>query len=251
MNASHLFAATRRIAQILDEIESTGMRLELGGDFTRYRNVRKAQTDRNGPFPMFDVSNSFVDESNAFWVLGYDDKDELIHTQAVRALDLSNTTLAQHLDVHRHKYQTPSSTPHPDQTYFSRLAALNQISGHVCFHGEFWVRSDKASAQSHVLTSLMSRIAFEIAHRTWNPDFMFGFVPMQLAMKGIPFQYGYSRCEPGAWIGPNQETTAEESLVWMPKAELEQYLATMPQSLPEHEPEMPHHELPEAISAVA
>jgi hypothetical protein len=67
--------------------------------------------------PMFDVASSYVDSRNGFWVCAFDANDELIHTQAVRMLDLSGITLGTHLDDHRHKYITPDTTPDPDKTF--------------------------------------------------------------------------------------------------------------------------------------
>jgi len=251
MTASHLFAATKRVARLLNEVEFTGMRVEIGGDFAFYRKLRQQQADRNGPFPMFDAASSFVDESNAFWLLGFNEEDELVHTQAIRYLDLQQSSLANHLDVHRHKYVTPELTPDPDNTYFSGIGALNQISGRVCYHGEFWLKGGKGGHRAQGFTAVLSRIAFEMAHSTWDPDYMFGLVPASLAMKGIPIRYGYSHCEPGAWVGPNREITSEEYLVWMSRMDLRSFLHASP--LEVSAPNVPgvREALPNAISAVA
>ncbi|MEM8777055.1 MAG: hypothetical protein AAGF53_18650, partial [Pseudomonadota bacterium] len=76
----------------------------------------------------------------------------------------------------------------------------------------------------------MSRLLLEIALKIWSPDFFFGFVPQKLAMKGIPFRYGYSRCEVGAWLVRN-EIVAEEAFVWMSRADLQQFIATVPRQV--------------------
>ncbi len=251
MTAQNLFTTIRNVSNIVQEVEAAGMRLELGGDFAAYRRLRLSQPDRSGPFPMFDVACSYVDDSNAFWVAGFNEHKELVHTQAIRLLDLSGTTLEDHLRVHRHKYITPNSTPDPDHTFFTRLAALGHITGRVCYHGEFWLRGGEGGHRSQGFTSLLSRIVFEVALRSWSPDFLFGFVPLPLAIKGIPVRYGYSRCEPGAWIGPNQEITSEESLVWMSKFEMEEYLETSPKALSQERRVPMRRELAGRISAVA
>lgn len=251
MTAQDLFTTMRNVANIINELEAAGMRIELGGDFTVYRRLRLAQKDRSGPFPMFDVTNSYVDASNAFWVVGFNEHDEVVHTQAIRRLDLRGTTLASHLDTHRHKYITPGTTPDPDRTFFTPLSSLSRISGDVCYHGEFWLKGGDGGHRNQGFTALLSRIVFEVALRSWSPDFLFGFVPMPLAMKGIPVRYGYSRCEPGAWIGPNQEITSEETLVWMSRTEIEQFLETSPKALSQERRVPMRQELTGSISAVA
>ncbi|MEL6643298.1 MAG: hypothetical protein AAFQ79_05125 [Pseudomonadota bacterium] len=204
------------ISGIVRELESTGMRVEIGGDFSRYRALRLAQADRPPMYPMFDTASSYVDESNGFWVCGFNQDGDLVHTQAARLLDLGDVSLARHMNVHRHKYITPGTTPDPDQTYYSGPDALTRITGRVCYHGDFWLPSSGLGGpRSQGATALLSRILFEVIHHSWHPDFVFALVPKQLAAKGAHLRYGYSHCEPGQWLGPDQQVTEEDFLVWM------------------------------------
>ncbi|MEM8776871.1 MAG: hypothetical protein AAGF53_17690 [Pseudomonadota bacterium] len=231
MTALSLYTTIINVATILKEVEAAGMRLEIGGDFAAYKRLRNAQMDRTQPYPMFDVASSYVDETNAFWVCGFNHKDELVHTQAIRRLDMKGTSLGEHLKHHRHKYITPSSTPDPDQTYFAQPTALSHITGDVCYHGEFWLQGGEGGHRSQGFTALLSRIVFEITLKIWSPDYVFGLVPMPLAFKGIPARYGYMHSEPGLWMGPDEEVTSEEMLVWMSKNDIVQFLDTSPQAL--------------------
>jgi len=219
------------VSNITKELEAAGMRLEIGGDFAAYRKLRNSQTNRSPLYPMFDVSCSYVDASNAFWVCGYNDNDELVHTQAIRLLNLSGASLNQHINLHRHKYITPNSTPDPDRTYYSHAPALEKITGQVCYHGEFWLSGGDGGHRSQGFTALLSRVVFELALKIWVPDYVFGFVPTPLALKGIPVRYGYTHCEPGAWYGPDNQIIAEEALVWMNTNDMEFFLETQPRAL--------------------
>ena len=233
MTALNLFTMITNVSNLVKELEIAGVTLEIGGDFATYRRLRNSQSDRSQPFPMFDVASSYVDASNAFWVCGFDENNELVHTQAIRLLDLQGLTLDKHLRDHRHKYITPDTTPDPDKTFFSSMPALERITGRVCYHGEFWLKGGKGGHRSQGFTALLSRIVFELTLKLWSPDFVFGFVPMPLAMKGIPVRYGYSHGEFGVWYGPEQEVTSEEMLVWMSNQDIQTFLETTPRSLSE------------------
>ena len=244
MSALDLYSTILNVSNILREVEAAGMRLEIGNDFTEYRRLRNAQSDRSALYPMFDVSCSYVDQSNAFWVCGYNDQNELVHTQAIRLLDLSNVSLGQHMRVHRHKYITPNSTPDPDRTFYTRPQALNTITGKVCYHGEFWLSGGEGGHRSQGFTPLLSRVVFELALKTWVPNYIFGFVPTNLAFKGIQARYGYSHCEPGVWHGPDNQITDEDSLVWMNTKDIVHFLQSQPQALStEREIPRPHSAL--------
>ncbi|MEP0566066.1 MAG: hypothetical protein ABJC64_16765 [Paracoccaceae bacterium] len=251
MTALNLFTTITNVSNLVSELESAGVYLEIGGDFASYRRLRNRQTDRSQLFPMFDVASSYVDATNAFWVCGFDQNNELVHTQAIRMLDLHNMSLAEHLREHRHKYITPDTSPDPDRTYFSELPALERISGRVCYHGEFWIKGGKGGHRSQGFTALLSRIVFELALKLWSPDYVFGFVPMPLAMKGIPIRYGYSHCEFGVWHGPEQEVTSEESLVWMSNEDIHAFLETTPRSLSDERILPARRQLSNAVSMVA
>jgi len=231
MSALNLYTMIRNVANITKELEAAGMRLEIGGDFAAYRKLRNSQTDRSPLYPMFDIACSYVDSTNAFWVCGFNERDELVHTQAIRLLDLSSASLTQHLNDHRHKYITPNSTPDPDQTFYSQPPALDRITGQVCYHGEFWLSGGDGGHRSQGFTALLSRIVFELTLKTWGPDYVFGFVPGALAFKGIPVRYGYTHCEPGAWYGPDDQVTSEEALVWMNRQDMVHFLETPPKAL--------------------
>ncbi len=132
----------------------------------------------------------------------------------------------------RHKYITPDTTPDPDLTFYSGPDVLQTITGDVCYHGEFWLRArGLGGPRSQGATSLLSRILFEIMVGAWNPSFVFALVPKQLAEKGAHLRYGYTHCEPGHWLGPDQQVTEEDYLIWMDADDMARALARPPQSL--------------------
>ncbi len=211
-----LFELTKNLSNSLNELNDAGIHVEIGDDFAKYRSYRSQQSDRGPIYPMFDVASSYIDHTNGFWVCGFNSSGELVHTQAVRLLDLSDTSLATHLRTHRHKYITPDTTPDPDFTFYSGPEALKTITGNVCYQGDFWLRaSGLGGPRSQGATSLLSGILLEIMISSWNPSFVFAFVPQRLAAKGAHLRYGYCHCEPGCWVGPDQQVTEEDYFIWM------------------------------------
>ena len=208
------------------------MRILIGDDFSEYRVYRKSLAGRSHIYPMFDIASSFVDEASGLWICGFNEAEELIHTQAVRLLHLPCESLGHHLNVHRHKYITPNSTPDPDLTFYSGPDALKTITGRVCYHGEFWLSArGLGGPRSQGATAMLSRMLFEMTHAKWSPDYIVGLVPKQLAVRGAHMRYGYRHCEAGRWIGPDQQVTDEDFLVWMDARDLSKKLAEEPPTL--------------------
>lgn len=251
MSAPGLYTMILNVANIINELDAAGLRLEIGCDFAAYRRLRNAQAERSPLYPMFDAACSYVDASNAFWVCGFNSTNELVHTQAIRLLDMTGVPLGEHLEVHRHKYITPNSTPDPDRTFFLQAPALKHITGRVCYHGEFWLKGGEAGLRDQGFTALLSRIVFELALRTWSPDYVFGLVPMPLAFKGIPVRYGYAHCEPGTWSLGDGRVTSEEALVWMSRGDIIQFLETAPKALSQERRLPNRRELDNRICVVA
>ena len=198
------------------ELESTGIHLVLGDDFLEYRCLREKVTGRSPIYPMFDAQSSYVDHTNGFWICGFDTNGDLIHTQAVRLLELQGMTLGEHMMLHRHKYITPDSTPDPSATTFFGPRGLQTIEGRVAYHGDFWLQpKGLAGPRGNGTTAILSRMLVEVVSLAWAPNYLFALVPKKLAAKGAHLRYGYVHCEPGRWIGPDQQITDEDHLIWM------------------------------------
>ena len=230
--AKRIIELTRNLATITQQLDELGIRVEIGDDFTEYRSHRVGQADRGPVYPMFDVASSFIDHNNGFWVCGFDESGDLIHTQAVLNIDMAGVTLGSHLKTHRHKYITPDSTPDPDKTFYSGPDALDTVTGQVCYHGDFWLRArGLGGPRSQGVTALLSRILLEVMAAAWKPDYAFALVPKALAEKGTHLRYGYPHCEAGRWLGPDQQVTDEDYLIWMNADDMASIAARAPQDL--------------------
>ncbi|MGR3511928.1 MAG: hypothetical protein ACU0GG_04135 [Paracoccaceae bacterium] len=215
---------------IIAELEQMGMRLEIGDDFSKYRRYRMAQSERAPMYPMFDVTRSYIDDTNGVWICGFDDAGTLVHTQAARMLDLTDRSLDRHLSIHRHKYITPMTTIDPDRTYFKGPDGLGHITGKVCYNGDFWMMARGLGGnRSRLAITLLSRLLLQLVMDRWAPDYSFAFLSSRLAKKGLYKQYGYTHCERGAWSASAPDPVGEEYLAWMTNDDILNLLAcTMP-----------------------
>lgn len=215
MSAKDHFESVVRISELVTAIEAEGMKITVGTDFTAYRNLREPQFHQRPLYPMFDVNCSFIDATNGFWIAGTNAMGELVHTQAILKLNMDGCTLEEHISTHRQKYVTPGLTPDSNGAYLSVPSSIRQISGSVCYHGEFWLMGGVEGFRQQGFTALLSRLTFELAYQSWDPDFVFGLVPAAVALKGIGVRYGYFHGEPGLWRDVDDNILAEEWLVWM------------------------------------
>ncbi|KMW60249.1 hypothetical protein AIOL_000402 [Candidatus Rhodobacter oscarellae] len=231
MSACNHFETILRISDLVKTIEAEGMKLTVGTDFSTYRNLRSAQFEQRPLYPMFDIQCSFIDASNSFWIAGTNAAGELVHTQAILKLDMSNTSLDEHLTVHRQKYLTPGLIGDADQAYFSVPGSAGNITGEVCYHGEFWLQGGEEGFRKQGFTALLSRLTFELAYTTWNPDYIFGLVPATIAQKGIGVRYGYFHGEPGIWRSVDERILSEEWVVWMSNHDIARLTQRKPDKL--------------------
>ena len=119
----------------------------------------------------------------------------------MRLLDLTGVTLGQHLNMHRHKYITPNSTPDPDRTFYRGPLALQKITGKVVYQGDFWIKSGQKGNRRPGFLPLLSRIAIEIALSTWVPELQLCF---------CTYAFGDQRHAAALWV----HTLRTRQLVW-------------------------------------
>ena len=133
--------------------------------------------------------------------------------------------------------RTPDTTPDPDLTYYSGPGVLDSITGRVCYHGDFWLQaSGLGGIRGQGVTGALVRTLFEVIQMNWKPDYVFALVAQPVAEKGAYLRAGYNHCEPGNWIGPDDQVTDVDFMVWMSAKDLSNALVREPQSIRNAEP---------------
>ncbi|WP_420346207.1 hypothetical protein [Pelagibius sp.] len=232
MFANSLYESIRYISDIIHVSQARGLTLEVSTDFEEFRRVRSAQPERSTLYPMYDVASSYIDATNGFWIKGLDENGELVHTQAMRLLDLSGISLADHFRLHRHKYMTPGDTDDPSQFVYSPTPGSQRITGRVCYHGELWLKDGGGKGfRGTGLTTILPRMALALSLMQWSPDYVFGFMYPLAACKGLAAREGYMHMEPGFWHTPGSSESFAEWIVWMAKEDIEHLMRFAPGEL--------------------
>ena len=203
MSAEVLYSQIQFVSVICEIAESRGIHIRVCSDFEAFQEALKAQREAPPIYPMFDPACSYVDLANGFWIMGIDDNGELVHTQAVRRLDLTDCSLAEHLALHHQKYVIQGHPIDKSRSIYDRAPAWQSITGTVCYHGQLWLKGGENGYRDRALTATLPRLALALSHMKWSPDFIFGFISPTLACGGLAAREGYAHMEPGIWHTPD------------------------------------------------
>ncbi len=221
----------RFIANSTNVLARAGIELSIGHDFESYRSIlADARPDHILGAP-FDPSIHELNPDNAFWIIGRNVKGDIMHTQAMRMLDLGGKNLAEYL---RHGFRDfPPSGVDLDlpRSRYRPGPGAGQISGEVCYHGEFWIGATPREFRGAGLSSVLGRHAFWQAVQRWNPDNVFAFMQKAVVYKGFAARHGYMHTEPGSlrWFLRGNDTPIEGFMSYMNREDL-RFILDMPMS---------------------
>lgn len=191
------FTGAQYVSAILDLAQTKDLVLEIGSDFEVYAEAIRTHRPEQPLGQPFDPEFHKLGEQNAFWILGWTREGDLVHTQAMRLLDLQGLTLS---DYMAHNYRAfPPATPDLDmnRSFFRPGPGANRITGQVFYHGELWVKRDPRFRGTG-LPGALARFAMATCALRWSPDHIFGFMPEGLAYRGLLAREGYMHSDPGA-----------------------------------------------------
>lgn len=220
MLPKELYSAVQYVSSITEIARNCGIAIEVGSDFEEFHAALTSNPDMPPIYPMFDPACSYVDWTNGLWIKGTDHQGKVVHTQALRRLDMSQTTLAEHLKLHRRKYVIQGAAIDPDLSLYSNGSAWHNIQGSVCYHGQLWLKGGPDGYRGKGLTTILPRLALALAQMQWSPDYVFGFMTPKAACGGLSAREGYMHLEPGIWRVPGDPHPHETWMVWMGREDL-------------------------------
>ncbi|NIA68659.1 hypothetical protein HBA54_08650 [Pelagibius litoralis] len=224
---------SRFVSTITELVDDQGITLETGSDFSFLQKALKDQPERNALAPRFSPQGNDLNEETAFWILGRDPQGEIVHTQAVRTIDLEGLTLASYMDAQFRDFTPAGYGIDMRRSQYRGAPGSRMIAGKVCYHGELWLKGGPGGYRGAGMTAILARLAMAISLEKWSPDYVFGFMFPLAACKGLAAREGYMHTEPGSlyWAVPGQREKMEVWTVWMGREDIRHILQIPPTSL--------------------
>ncbi len=218
----------KRITQIAN---SLGLQLQFGSDFRKFREIYKQQLLTSGIDPIFDPDISGICSANGFWMIGHNNAGEIVHTQAMRMIDLCGVTLGEHLRLHLGDYRPHYHEVNVRKSRYCLTPAASNITGRVSYHGALWLMGGPAGYRGGCLTAILTRLMLARCLMQWSPDFMIGIQSPKIACRGLSAREGYMRLEQRSilWQVDDSDIPVEEWLVWMSQDEAKFNLRVPPE----------------------
>ena len=198
MTIHHQTADDYLFATSLEQLRSLGISLRTGSDFEEYRAIlAEARPDHDLGVP-FEPTRHALTEANAYWMVGYDEHGDIMHTQALKKLSLGQLHLGDYLNKNLRSFEPSQMEIDYSRTIYRPGPGAQRMKGEIAYHGEFWVGGTPGQFRGTGLSTLLGRHAFLTAMIRWQPDFFFGFMSKPLVFKGFAARFGYMHIDPGA-----------------------------------------------------
>jgi len=199
------------LTELRTELATRGMFVRVGKKFDTLARQVSSTSGRAPLHEQFDPSGDMDGAVDAFWVCGFDEDGELVHTQAAHLLDLRGSSISAHIISNLVNY-SPASPPVTKSSITATAGPKgSSIGGMVGYHGEMWLRADYRDQGT---AAIVIRLGILLIAREWDPDAVFGLMNWALACRGFNMRIGYSHCEPMTLSWRRTDTGAQHQ-VWL------------------------------------
>lgn len=224
-----LQSTDRFVANSAEIFQQYGVRMEVGYDFDLYREMLSVVRPDQPLSAPFDSDVHELTAENALWMIGRNIQGEIIHTQALRMLDMKGCSVAEYFTARFRDF--PPAVPGLDlkRSRFRAGPYAKRLRGTTCYNGEFWIKPGETTFRGQGLSCVLGRYAFFQALQHWDPDQMIGFMAQAVACKGFPQRLGWMHTQPGAlrWFMKGRDTPMEGFMTFMEREDLH-YVLELP-----------------------
>jgi hypothetical protein len=219
----------RFVANSTEVFQYYGVEMEVGYDFEVYRDILSIARPDQAISRPFDPDFYDLNAGNALWMLGRTANGEIVHTQALRMLNLNGQTIADYFAKDFRNFPPPVPGLDEKRSRFRAGPYAKRSRGRVCYDGEFWIKPGDASLRGQGLSSILGRYAFFQAMQHWDPDHMVAFMAKQVACKGFPQRLGWMHSQPGAvrWFRHGSDDPMEGFMTFMSREDMH-YVLELP-----------------------
>lgn len=226
MSLHSTFKGAQFVAQASDIAKENGISVQIGTCFLEYAEMISEYRSHQPVSRPFDYNIHKLGHTNGLWVGGWNEKGELVHSQAIRLIDLAGLSLSNYLTDRFVDFPPAGLDLDFTKSRYNPGPSAYKIHGTVCYHGDFWLSGDFRGTG---LANILARFALASCQLRWSPDYVIGFMIRQVAFKGLAEREGYMHSEPGAlyWHLANSEKFYEAFMVWMENVDIS-HLLTLP-----------------------
>jgi hypothetical protein len=227
--------AARLVANAVGTAEDLGLSLYTGGDFSVFSSIIRKGGRPSEVTVAFDCAHQPIDATNAFWVCGFDQAGKLVHTQALRLIDLEGGTLADYMAKRFVDFPPAGVNFDLSKSMYVPGPRARNIAGRACYHGEVWIDNESHGLRGSGLAPMLGRMAIVLAMLKWRPDYVFGFMSKALSFKGFGLKEGYMHTEPSSLrlYQKDVDQFLEGYMVWMAVEDLIHLIKTAMFEIPE------------------
>ena len=212
MSAEDKFAASS--SEILNRF---GVKLTMGYDFDEYRHwVQQARPDHVVGDP-FDNKQHKLGKGNACWIIGRDENNKIMHTQALRILPTGIKSVGEYYRSNFRGFAPSRPDIDYERSRYRAGPGAKNMRGKIAYSGETWVGGAPGQYRGSGLSTVLGRYALLSALKEFNIDYVVGFMIKPVAYKGFCLRMGFMHAEPMAlrWYIQNEEDPVEAVMVYM------------------------------------
>jgi hypothetical protein len=189
-------ARKSQISECISNLAARKITLEIQNDFNQYAEIVRYERQVQALGAPFDHKKQFIPAHRGFWILGRNPDGVLMHTQAVRLLDLRNQNLGSYMTHHYEKFPPGGADVDWSKSWYRPGPGSKKITGQVAYHGEMWVDGSAGDYRGRGLVDILARIAFIQIQEQLNADHVFGYMLRSVARKGLAEREGYLHNDP-------------------------------------------------------
>lgn len=226
MSIHSRFEGVQFVCQASDIAKENGISVRAGTCFKEYADIISAERKHQPIGRPFENNANNLGPMDGIWTIGRNEKNELVHTQAMRLIDLNGRSLSGYLADGYVEFPPPGLEIDYAKSRYNPGPSAHRINGTTCYHGDFWLSGDYRGTG---LANILARFALASCHLKWAPDYIVGFMLRQVAFKGLAEREGYMHNEPSAlfWHRADIDQALEAFMVWMAREDIS-HLLTIP-----------------------
>ncbi|SEP82012.1 hypothetical protein [Thalassovita taeanensis] len=216
MTIHDVFDGARFLTETMNTLSANQIYLTVGDDFDEYARLVSQGRPEQPLGPPFDPKKQFLPSARGFWVVGRNPQGQVVHTQAMRLLDLCDQTLARYMSARFGDFPPGGAGIDMDGSWFRPGPGAKRITGRAVYHGEMWLKDDPIY-RGRGLIDVLARFAFLTSMLNWQPDFVFGFMLRPIARRGLAEREGYMHSDPYclSWKIEGKNKPMDCNMVWM------------------------------------